>query len=403
MRILYVHQYFSTLEGSIGNRSYWQARGLVERGHKVTVLCGRTAGSGLRTIGLQALGVRSVQVDGIRVIQVPVHYSPHLGGASRMFSFVLFALLSSVYALAARYDLLFASSTPLTVAMPGLLSKALRKKFFVFEVRDLWPDFLVEMGLFRSRALIRSFSILERLAYQNADSVVGLAPGIVDKVLQFRDAQSNVLMIPNGCDLELFRASPKQSVSAEEFAHRPLRAIYAGSFGRANGLEFLLLVAHQLDILSPGAVELVLVGFGGKKSSLMHEAHQQGLGSVKFLDPVPKVDMPKLFSEHDVGLQILQDVRGFRNSTSPNKVFDYLAAGLPVVTNQPGWIWDYLSEYDCGRHESDPKLFAEVLLEFRKNPDTIVTMGRNSRNLAEGEFNRRFLARKLVSLLEQHS
>lgn len=403
MRILYIHQYFATLEGSIGNRSYWQARTLVERGHRVTVLCGRTYGSGLRTNGLQAFGLRSVQVDGISVIQVPVLYSSNLRGPSRMVSFLIFALVSSAYALTARYDLIFASSTPLTVAVPGLVSKKLRKKQFVFEVRDLWPEFLVEMGLLKSKALIRSFLILEHLAYQNADSVVGLAPGIVDKVLQHRRPPNNVIMIPNGCDLELFGAPPKHSVSADELEHRPLRAIYAGSFGLANGLEFLLSVAHQLEILSPGAVELVVVGSGARKSSLQKEVHEQGLISIKFLNPVPKFEIPNLLSRHDVALQILQDIPGFRESTSPNKVFDYLASGLPIVTNQPGWIWDYLSEHDCGRYESDPKDFAEVLLGFRRNPTSVATMGQNSRNLAEKEFDRALLSRKLAHFLERQA
>lgn len=176
MKVLYFHQHFSTPEGSTGTRSYEMSQRLIARGHQVTMVCGsgQMAKSGLR--GEPVNGMRRGLVDGIDVIELYLPYSNYDSLLRRSWIFLLFAWRSIGLALRLKYDLLFATSTPLTAGIPGVFASLLRRKPFVFEVRDLWPELPREMGVITNPVILGAMSVLEWLSYHTAKGSVGLSP-----------------------------------------------------------------------------------------------------------------------------------------------------------------------------------------------------------------------------------
>lgn len=400
MRIAYVHQHFSVLGGSTGNRSYWFAKKLVERGHSVTVICGSSNGCDSGLSQPYRFALRTGFVEGLRVIQFQVRYSNGFGGWQRTLAFIAFALFATSVVLARKFDVVVASSTPLTVAVPALAAKKFRGSKMVFEVRDLWPDLLIEMGGLSDPLQIRSLYSLETFAYKRSDYVVALAPGILERVRKVRGMVEGSSLIPNGSDLELFEVTRKRRAVRIKSGFDGIKCVYAGAFGKANGLDFILEVASQIDLSGDGRVCISLVGTGSEKDRLEETATRLGLRSLNFVEPISKSRLPEFFGEFDLGLQILAPYEGFKWGTSPNKFFDYIAAGMPVMTNYSGWVSELVTSSGAGLLVSNPKKFAERLLFLSENPSELAAMGENAFKLAERQFARDTLADEFAVRIE---
>ncbi len=404
MRLLYFHQHFATPRGAAGTRSYEFARALIARGHQVTVVCGAYAHGGLDLPYDAARGWHRGEVDGIDVISLPLAYSNHDPLFRRGLTFLRFALRSVRLALELDYDLVFATSTPITAAIPGLAAKWLRGKPFVFEVRDLWPELPRALGL-RDPFLLGGMSLLEFLGYRSADACVGLSPGIVDGIRARADERLPVAMIPNGCDLEVFHPAKRAKLSLPGIGPDDFVAGFTGAHGLANGLDALLDVATELKRRGDRRVKLAFIGDGKEKERLAARAAELGLTNCLFFPPVPKADLGAITASLDCGLMVLKDVPAFYRGTSPNKFFDYLAAGIPVVNNYPGWLAGLIREHECGIvvPPGDAVTFADALQRLAADPAACRVMGAAARALGEKEFARPLLAARFVATLEAHA
>jgi glycosyltransferase involved in cell wall biosynthesis len=401
MHVLYFHQHFSTPAGTTGTRSYEMARALISRGHRVTMVCGSSAGGATRLSGTPRRGIREGDVDGIHVVEVCLPYSNHDGLAKRSLTFIRFALRSVAIALRTKYDVLFATSTPLTAALPGIAMWLLKPGHpFVFEVRDLWPELPREMGIIKNPLVLAAMSLLEWLAYNCANACIGLSPGIVEGIRHRCSPRKAVAMIPNGCDLYAFRPVPRQRGIADK---RGLRAAFMGAHGIANGLDAVLDAARVLKARNRSDIEILFIGDGRLKPKLAARVRREGLDNCRFLDPVPKTALTEMMADIDVGLMILANVPAFYYGTSPNKFFDYISAGLPVINNYPGWLADLIDEHQCGIAvpPENPHAFADALEALTDGPDLRESMAGRARFLAEHDFNRRVLATQFVDFLER--
>lgn len=401
MHILYFHQYFSTPDGAAGTRSYEIAKALVASGHRVTMICG--SGKHLKIDGLRQVrdGEKRGAVDGIDVIQYELPYSNRDSFIRRAITFIRYALKSIRVVFFLDYDLIYATSTPLTAAIPGIAAKlTMRGKPFVFEVRDLWPELPKAMGVIRNPIVLMAMSALEWLAYRSADMCVGLAPGIVAGIRKRSSSLLPVELIPNSCDLSLFRPDVNPAC-IKGVADGTFVALFAGAHGIANGLDAVLDVAEELKRRGRGDIKLVFIGDGNRKDALVERAEGSGLDNCVFLDSVPKTSMPGLLVRADLGLMILDDVPAFYNGTSPNKFFDYISSGLPVLINYPGWLSELVVEHECGL-SVDPGVavaFADALESLADQPEQLQRMGRSARDLGEMKFNRVRLNEHLLKSL----
>jgi len=396
VKVLYFHQYFSTPRGAGGTRSYEMARRLIERGHEVTMVCGSSGSGDTGLAGGFGHGRRSGVVDGIMVVELDLPYSNYDGFLRRSLTFLRFALRSIGLTITEKYDLVFATSTPLTAGLPGIAARVFRQKPFVFEVRDLWPELPREMGVITNPLALKAMDILEWLSYHCAKGCIGLSPGIVDGIKRRGIADKNVVMIPNGCDLELFRAK-ENGCTGKEF-----KAIFTGAHGIANGLDAVLDAAGELKKRGRGDIRLLFIGDGKLKPALKKRAVSENLDNCLFLDPIPKNKMPDLLLQVDAGMMILANVPAFYYGTSPNKFFDYIASGLPVINNYPGWLAGMITENRCGIAvpPENPAAFADALEHMADHRNEAAEMGRNARMLAERDFDRIGLADRFVDWLE---
>lgn len=402
MRLLYFHQHFATPAGASGTRSYEFARALVRRGHRVTVVCGAHALSGLDLPQDAARGWARGTVDGIDVISLPLPYSNRDSLLRRAYVFTRFALRSASIALTEDVDLVFATSTPVSAAIPGLAAKWFRGIPFVFEVRDLWPDLPRALGV-RNPFVLGLMTLLERLAYRSADAVIGLAPGIVAAVRERSARGLPVELIPNGCDLETFSPARRGPCRLPGVGPDDFVAGFTGAHGQANGLDALLDAARELKRRGDRRVKLAFLGDGREKDRLAAAARAEGLDNCLFLPPVPKVALGDVTASLGCGLMVLRDVPEFRHGTSPNKFFDYLSAGVPVLNNYPGWVADMIEERRCGIvvPPGEPAAFADALQYLASDPAACASMGAAARRLAEERFARSNLAAGFCVVLER--
>jgi len=402
MRVLYYHQHFSTPSGAIGTRSYEMAKKLLEKGHEVTMVCGSF---GLGDSGLRSeyrRGRREGIVDGIRVIEFHLPYDNKQGLVARSVTFLRYALRSVRVSLTEQYDLVIATSTPLTAAIPGIAAKVLRRKPFVFEVRDLWPELPRAMGVISNPLTLQLLNGLEWQAYRSATLCIGLSPGIVSGIRRRAGENKRIRMIPNGCDLRLFNPSREPDSTFPGAQKSDFVAVFTGAHGPANGLEAVLDAARELQRRNRSDISLVLIGDGKCKAELRATASVEGLNQVMFLDPVPKTELVRLLNLADAGLMLLADVSAFYYGTSPNKFFDYIAMGLPVLNNYPGWLADMIDEHQLGLviPPGDAVKFADALESLADGVEDRASMGRNARLLAESRFSRAQLSTAFVEEIE---
>ena len=399
MHILYFHQHFSTPKGAAGIRSYEMARGLLKNGHEVTMVCGSY---GLGRTGLEGAfrrGRREGLVEGIRVVEFDLRYSNRDGFVKRAGLFLKFALGGIRIALGHQYDVVFSTTTPLTAGLPGIAARWLRRKPFVFEVRDLWPELPRAMGVITNPLVLGLMSGLEWASYRSADRLVGLSPGICEGIAKRGVPKERIIMVPNGCDLGVFSAEPDAGWRPEGVSAGAFMAIFTGTHGIANGLNAVLDAAVELKARGRDDIRFALIGDGKLKSSLRTRAEVEGLDNVIFHDPVDKQRLAGLMSSADIGMQILANVPAFYYGTSPNKFFDYISAGLPVLNNYPGWLADMIDENNCGYviPPEDPIAFADALIEAADNRDALTEKGKRALMLAESDFDRAKLAEKWVN------
>jgi glycosyltransferase involved in cell wall biosynthesis len=401
MKVLYFHQHFVTPHGAGAIRSYAMARRLIERGHEVTMVCGSFAGGNTGLTGPYENGLRRGQVDGIDVVELDLAYSNHDGLLKRSLTFLKFAARSVALALREPYDLVFATTTPLTAGIPGIAARWLRGKPFVFEVRDLWPELPRAMGVIRNPVVLWAMGVLEWASYRSAHGLVGLSPGIVEGIAHRGVPLRRIALVPNGCDLDLF-AQNADPWRPEGIAPTDLMAVFAGTHGMANGLDAVLDAAAELKRRGRTDIKLLLIGNGKLKPALQKRASSEGLDNVVFHDPVNKARLAGLMAATDMGIQALANVPAFYFGTSPNKFFDYIAAGLPVLNNYPGWLADMIREHGCGFAvpPDNPKAFADALEQAATDRPALKAMGRRGRALAEQEFDRALLADRWVDTLE---
>lgn len=398
MKLLYIHQHFTTPSGAGGTRSYEFARRMVERGHHVTMVCGSHSLANTGLTGDFVQGRRTGLVDGINIIEIAITYSNNLSFFERVKQFFHFAYDATRIALSHEYDLIYATTTPLTVAIPALVAKKIKRKRYLFEVRDLWPELPKAMGAIKNKYVLKAMDLLESMAYRNAAHCVALSPGIAEGI-QKKLALQKTTLIPNGSDTDFFLQGKYQSLPG--FSEDDFICLFAGAHGEANGLDAVLNVAKLLKE-SNKRIKFLFVGEGKIKKHLINRKNTEELDNCIFWNPVSKKEMRNVFKSVHLGLMVLRNVPAFYYGTSPNKFFDYLAAGLPVLNNYPGWLSELITKNHCGVAVSpdQPNQFMEVLEFLERNREKLKEMGNNAFKLAVKEFDRDQLANQFIDTVE---
>ena len=404
MKVLYFHQYFCTPEGNAGIRSYEMAKHLVKQGHRVTMVFVESPRLKSPLEGdPYKKGKRRGSYEGIDLIEFNLAYNNKLSILARSFIFIRYSLKSIRLVFKEDFDIVFATSTPLTAGIPGIVMKLLGKsKPFVFEVRDLWPELPREMGVIKNKFLLWSMGVLERMSYNKADACIALSPGIKEGIEKKLKREKPVYLIPNGCDLELFTPGLSSKTLIPGCKEEDFIAVFIGAHGMANGLDAALDAAAVLKEDPAFAnIKIVLMGDGRLKEGLIARVKEENLENVLLNDPVPKKHLLSYLQAADLGLMLLANVPAFYYGTSPNKFFDYISAGLPVLNNYPGWLAGMIESNEIGVvvPPDDAKGFAEALKALSADRKRLGEMSRKAREFALTEFDRNKLAREFEDVL----
>jgi glycosyltransferase involved in cell wall biosynthesis len=288
------------------------------------------------------------------------------------------------------------------VGIPGVIAAAITRTPFVFEVRDLWPEAAIQMGaLSRTGMLARIAKVLERWLYRRAAAVIALSPGMADGVIAEGIDPARVHTIPNCSDLDLFHPGDKDREIVSRYSLDGAFVVgYAGAIGPSNGLEDQIPGAAR-EIAAHGRDDIVFLIAGDGKSLPVLRERTADLPNVRLVGSVPKQDVPALTRTADVLLTLFADVP-ILATNSPNKFFDALASGRPVIVNQPGWTRSLVLDNDAGLAvpAADGRALAEAVIALADDPDRRARMGRNARLLAEREFGRDELADRLLNVLK---
>lgn len=400
MHILLIHQAFMTGAEAGGTRHYELARHLVRAGHRFTAIASTISYlTGQRHTGGEQSAQR--QDEGIRVYRSYTYSALHRSFAHRIVSFLSFMLSSLWDGMRVQgVDVVWGTSPPIFQGVSVWLLACLRHVPFIFEVRDLWPAFAVDMGVLRNPLLIRVAEWLERFLYRHADHIIVNSPAYVDHVLSKGIPNERVTLVPNGVETSMFDPQADGAeVRLEYGLNGRFVVLYAGAHGAANDLGVVLQTADRLRDRTD--IAFVLVGDGKEKQNLVRQAEEMALHNVHFIPAQPKSRLSEFLAAADAGLAILKDIPMF-TTTYPNKVFDYMAAGRLTILAIDGVIREVIEVAGGGVFvpPGDSAALAETMCDLADDRERCQRMGQSARAYVEKHFERVQQAEKLEGVLK---
>jgi glycosyltransferase involved in cell wall biosynthesis len=399
MHILLIHQVFIRPDDPGGTRHYEMARRLVRAGHSVTILASPYSyQTGRRVTDLP----RETLEPRLEVIRCRVLGSVNRSFFWRTVGFLSFMVSSFFIALQQPHvDLCWGTSPPLLQVATAWLAARLKRAVFLFEIRDLWPAFAIQLGVLKNPVLIRLSLALEGFLYRHADRLIVNSPGFIPHLANRGADEKKIALVQNGVDPSMFDPDGKgEDFRRLHHLEDKFVAVYAGAHGLSNDLDTLLEAANRLR--DDPKIAFVLVGDGKEKPALALAASEMRLPNVLFLPPVAKQAMREVLAASDCGIAILKPIPLY-GTTYPNKVFDYMAAGRPVVLAIDGVIRKVVEEAGAGIAvpPGDPAALADAVRTLQRDPNRAVEMGRKGRQCVVRNFNREEVARDLEQIMAE--
>jgi len=406
MNIWIFNQYAHPPDLPGGTRHYDLGRELVKRGHQVTIFATSFHHYLHRETRLKPGEHWKVEdVDGLKFVwlRTPPYQRNDWRRVRNMVVFTLRAWwlgrrLPRLVPEIEKPDVVIGSSVHLLTPLAAYWVARRYRVPFVMEVRDLWPQTIIDMGeLSAHHPIIRALQALERFLYHRAEKIITLLAQADKYITACGIPQEKIVWIPNGVDLSRFEGLAPYVASEDG-----LKVIYLGAHGKANALDIIIQAAKILQDQGYCEIRFILVGDGPEKPRLMALAEELGLRNVEFRKPVPKDEVVKVLHFADVTVFVLRDLPLYNYGISLNKLFDYLAASRPLIlagkpANNP------VNEARCGLTvpPQDPEALAEAIIQlYQMSPEERAEMGKRGREYVEKYHDIRKLAAQLESVLQ---
>ncbi len=395
MKILYIHQYFKSPQEPGGTRSYWFSKELIKRGHDVVMITS--------TNKFHKEPCRT-NIDGIDVIYVKNEYNNFMSPLRKVVSFVNFMFKSiNTASKESDIDIVYATSTPLTVGGIALWLKFRKGWKYIFEVRDLWPEFPIQIGAIKNRLLIKILRLFEKKIYQKSEFVVALSPGMEEGVIAAGIAEKKVCVIPNMSKPDEFFPHEPSLEIIERFGIKmdKFNIIHFGSMGKANGLSYIIDTAKLASNQGVEDVNFIFMGDGATLPILESMVAKYGIENVQFLGNHNMKIVSEIVNCCDASITSFLNLP-ILQTNSPNKLFDSLSAGKPIIVNSAGWTKDLVEKENCGCYVDplNPQDFLDKIIEIKDNKELLERWGVNSRRLSETVFNRKILSAQMADVVE---
>lgn len=394
MKIVYCYQYFSTPKGAWGTRVYEFCKNWVNAGHDVTVVSSIYSKSDLTATKF----VEDQVHDGIKVKVLNIKIDNKQSKKKRIWTWIQFMVMSCYYALTLPADVVVASSGPITAGVPGLVAKKLRRRKFVFEVRDLWPQTAIEMGQLNNPKIQKIAYWLEKTLYKNSDLIVALSPGMVTEIQQKLPVK-NITAITNAANISLF--STPSTFDIGEWKKKKY-GIYTGNIGAVNNSKWLLEAARILKEKGREDIGFLLIGDGQMKAELIRKAKEYRLRNFTIMGLMPKVNMVAYLQNALVSCVPLKNTPVL-NTSSPNKFFESLVAGVPIVQNTTGWMKNYLESNKVGYtlDADDSEALADLLIKLDGQKELAKEMSERAKELGSKDFDKDYLSMKMLNTIKE--
>jgi len=396
MHILYIHQYLCPPGGAGNNRSFELAKYWVRSGHKVTFITSEAYFPKEHSFYDTATYPVLFSIDGIDVYVLDVKYSHLMPFSQRVRAFMQFFFKALSLGKKLQYiDIIYASSTPLSI---GELGRRLARRLsvpYVFEAVDVWPDVPIGMGIIKNRWLISWLYHRTRIIYREAAEIVALSEGMKEQIVAQGVPSSKVHIIHNGVDIDaisFIERIPKSNV----------KVLYAGTVGIANDLSQLVWAAKYVEDKGHTHIHFTILGGGNDWDTVKTLVEKLRINNLSFKGFVPKDEVVVELKDADIGIVCFAPFKVLE-ANSANKFYDYLANGLPLVLNYEGWQAEYIREHVCGlcSPQGDIEGFAENIIKLANNPNMRGLFARNGRKLAERQFSRSLLAEKILGIFRR--
>ena len=386
MEILIVYQYFGTQKSAWSTRCYEFSKRWVAEGHSVTVVTSAYDKSDVKHSGI---------IDGIKVICSKWQQSNQDHFIYRVLKFFAFMCFSTWYALTLKYDLILCSSGPISVGVPGILARKIRKKKLVFEVRDLWPRGAIELGYIKSKFIQNLLYKFEKSCYLNSDKVVALSPDMHSDIAK-RYPSVKVECIPNASDNYLNNWSNKTL----DFQGKKPYFLYAGSLGVMDDCLQMLEGIKAYNLKYSTGVQFYFIGKGVLLEPMQQFVSKHQLTNVHILGSLPKNELAPYLLNAYACMVCFKSIPVLQTS-SPNKLFDALAVSKPVLQNTTGWINDLMMQKPFGYtwKANDANDFAIGVHHLLEESNYKVYQLR-ANVLAKGHFDRDVLSDKYLQILK---
>ena len=400
MRLLLIHQAFSSGDEPGGTRHFEFARHLSQAGHQVVVVASDTSYlTGQPSVARRGAFTRQLLAGDIHVLRAYTYPTLHRSFAWRVVSFLSFMGTSFWAGLhAGPVDVVMGTSPPIFQAVSAWMVALLRRRPFLLEIRDLWPEFAIDIGVLRSPFLIALSRWLERFLYARADHILVNSPAYRDYMLRRGLPAAKVSLISNGVDCAMFDPQADGVELRRELGLEGRFVVtYAGALGMANDIPTILRAAALLR--DRADIHFRLLGDGKERRELEEQALQMGLNNVTFAGACPKTQVPAHLAASDACIAILRDIPMFR-TTYPNKVFDYMAAGRPTILAIDGVIRRVIDDAGGGIFvpPGDAASLADAVRQLADDPEQARVVGLSARRYVAAHFDRRSQAEAFTSL-----
>ena len=404
MHILYLIHYFPPELNGGATRAYQLASHWAKLGHRVTVSTGFPNHPAGRIFpGYKLKAVHTEELNGFTLRRSFVYPTPNQGVRKRLLNH-LSLTTSSIFANLRwknRPDVIIASSPPLFMGLSGVALSRILNVPYIFEIRDLWPQQAIDLGMLKDPKIISLAEKLEMFLYNRARAIIGVAHD-TKKILERRGVHGEkVHIIPNGVDVSDFRPAEKQNWVRERYGlNDKFVASYIGTMGLSQGLSVVIDVAASLRDTQPAA-HFLMVGEGAEKDSLMRAAREKGLDNITFLDNQPRESIPDFYAASDVCLVPLKDKPLFR-STIPSKIFEIMACAVPIILGVKGEAESMIINAQSGVcvTPEDADALGGAIRNLAAQEARRLELGRNGRAYVCEHYSRETLAKSYLAILE---
>jgi hypothetical protein len=396
MKILFITDNFPPEVNAPATRTYGFCKQWVEMGAEVTVItCAPNFPRGKVYDGYTNRLLQKEKVDGIEVIRVWSYINANEGFIKRTLDYLSFAFSSFWVGLFKEIDVIIATSPQFFTTWSGCALSVIKRKPWVFELRDLWPESIKAVGALKEGFIYNTLENIELFLYRNADLIVPNSPAFKQNLIHRGIKEKKIKVILNGANLELFSPQEKdQGLISQLGLKGKFIAGYLGTHGLAHNLDFILNCAASLD--DPN-IEFLFIGDGAEKENLKAQARRLSLDNVTFLDPIPKDQVPAYLSIFDVALVPLKKSDTFK-TVIPSKIFESAAMQKPILLGVEGQAKELVENYGIGicYEPENKREFSAQLNKLKKSDHLYDELAANGKQFVE-DFSRERLAKEMLT------